>query len=717
MGCHLVSDLVVKGMSSYIFAPVLGLITVIAVNVYLGYQHRESGLKSVLVNTVWSLPFVIALCGILAGSALNLFSTSVESFDLLVSLCILFGCSTPMRLRMKRWQSGLTSRTQTLFCLYRDLFVIVFCTIFSFFLLEVPWNEAFASMSLSMVFLGLGSILAILLALYFLFFRTGWGIALGVLVFCIAGIAQHFVLLFKGVVLMPSDLFALGTAAEVAGGYTLEFTDSLTLALCGLMVLLFACSLVIRPAVDRDSSPFVVYGANVAVSLAAGGLLLFGYNNIDYSATFGCDKMCWAPNLIYQQQGFLPSFITLAQNLEISKPDGYDAGEAEAMEREYASVYDDLRGGSDDRRQAVEQFETLKPSVVAIMNESYSDLSVYAELGCGYTGPQYPKALSDALLAGSVTTSVYGGGTANSEFEFFTNTSMAYIGTSKCPYTLYDLSNVDNLVAQFSSLGYSTSAIHPGNPANYNRDKIYREFGFEQFYSAADFSHEEFFHNAASDRATYSKVLDILAENDGPQFIFDLTMQNHGGYETGNIPDSHVQHYQPLDVEASTTVQTNEYLACIQKSDEDLTWFLEQLRNLDRPVAVVFWGDHQPSFADQYNNLYFYGEESAVHEARSHQTPYFIWANYDVAGNTQTSQQRDMGLNSLGATLLDLIGAPLTDFQKSTLGIREQIACMGLYGHRGYDGTWYLNDDVESPLKEAFDAGHSIQTFEFTSRL
>ena len=158
-----------------------------------------------------------------------------------------------------------------------------------------------------------------------------------------------------------------------------------------------------------------------------------------------------------------------------------------------------------------------------------------------------------------------------------------------------------------------------------------------------------------------------MSESEDPQFIFDLTMQNHGGYETGNIPESYVQTYQPLDVQPSTTVQTNEYLACIKKSDEDLTWFLGQLRNLDRPVVVVFWGDHQPSFADQYNNLYYDGEDSAVHEARTHQTPYFIWANYDVAGNDQTSQQRDMGLNSLGATLLDIIGAPMTDFKSQRL--------------------------------------------------
>lgn len=701
-------------MSSYTLASLIGLLTVLIVNIYVGYQHRAEGAKLLWFNLCWAVPFVVALSGILLASTLGLFTASA---DFLISLCVLFGCATPLRIRLQRWQHGLPRKAETLFCFYRDLFIILACTVSSFFLLEAPWNEGLGYMSLSMVFLGLGSILAILVAMYFIFFRTGWGLAFGVLVLGIAGIAEYFVLLFKGVVLMPSDLFALGTAAEVAGGYTLEFTDSITRILSCLVTVLFACSFVIRPTFKSNRSPLVPYAVNGVLSVLAAGALFWGYGNIDYSATFGCDKMCWSPNTIYQQQGFLPSFITLAQNLQISIPDDYSEDAAKKLEEEYASKYESARGTSSERLQAVEQFDSLKPSVVAIMNESYADLSIYAELGCGYRGPQYPAALTDALLSGNVTTSVYGGGTANSEFEFFTNASMAYVGSAKCPYTLYDLSNVNNLVSQFSSLGYVTTAIHPGNPSNYNRDKIYREFGFDTFYSASEFAESEFFHNAATDGATYAKVLDILSSSDDPQFVFDLTMQNHGGYETGNIPDSYVQSYEPLDVEASTVAQTNEYLACIKKSDEDLTWFLEQLRMLGRPVVVVFWGDHQPSFADQYNNLYYFGEESAVHEARSHRTPYFIWANYDVAGNDQTSQKRDMGLNSLGATLLDLIGAPMSDFQKSTLGLREEIACLGLYGHRGYDGIWYLNDDANTPLKDALEAGSYIQTLEFTDKL
>ena len=215
-------------MSSYIFASLVGLVTVLAVISYAGYQHRSDGVKSLLFNLSWAAPFVVALSGVAFASGIGLFAASDVSFDILFSLCVLFGCAAPLRMKIQAWQHGLSRKSETLLCLYRDLFIILALTVASFFLLEAPWNEGLGVMSLSMDFLGLGSILAILLTLYFVFFRTGWGLFLGVLVLGIAGIAEYFVLLFKGVVLMPSDLLALGTAAEVAGGNTHEFTDALT---------------------------------------------------------------------------------------------------------------------------------------------------------------------------------------------------------------------------------------------------------------------------------------------------------------------------------------------------------------------------------------------------------------------------------------------------------------------------------------------------------
>ena len=158
------------------------------------------------------------------------------------------------------------------------------------------------------------------------------------------------------------------------------------------------------------------------------------------------------------------------------------------------------------------------------------------------------------------------------------------------------------------------------------------------------------------------KILQMLDENSDPQFIFDVTMQNHSGYETGLLPSDKQTNYL---VDGEYDAEVNEYLALIQESDRALEQFLAELSQLDRKVVVVFFGDHQPFFPDKYNDAWFTGEDEATHAERLWQTDYVIWANYDVAGNSQTSENIDTSINYLGALMKQLIGAPLTDYEKA----------------------------------------------------
>lgn len=67
------------------------------------------------------------------------------------------------------------------------------------------------------------------------------------------------------------------------------------------------------------------------------------------------------------------------------------------------------------------------------MNETFSDLSIYQNMRAGYEGPQYFKSLSNCLSRGKLYVSAYGGGTANTEFEFMTGNSMANLARACTP--------------------------------------------------------------------------------------------------------------------------------------------------------------------------------------------------------------------------------------------------------------------------------------------
>ena len=148
------------------------------------------------------------------------------------------------------------------------------------------------------------------------------------------------------------------------------------------------------------------------------------------------------------------------------------------------------------------------------MNESFSDLSAYKAIAeSGYTGPDYVKnGTTDAILRGDSYASIFGGGTCNSEFEAFCGVNLHYLGSNKYPYTQWDFTNVDCMPRQFARLGYQTTAIHPNLGTNWDRERVYRQMGFDKFLTIDDFDGAETYHNGyVSDRATYQRVLDVLA--------------------------------------------------------------------------------------------------------------------------------------------------------------------------------------------------------------
>jgi phosphoglycerol transferase MdoB-like AlkP superfamily enzyme len=289
---------------------------------------------------------------------------------------------------------------------------------------------------------------------------------------------------------------------------------------------------------------------------------------------------------------------------------------------------------------------------------------------------------------------VFGGGTCNTEFEFLTGNSLAFVGTAKYPFTMYDLSDASSLPRQLAALGYRTLGMHPNLASNWNRDRAYAQLGFDEFLSMDDFEGAEEFHTHVSDWATYERSLDLLRTSDKPVFVFDVTMQNHSGYDTGSIPSDMLRGYAIDGLSPDDTFQLNEYLACIDESDRALERLVAELRQLDEPTVVVMYGDHHPWFSAAINDVLYPDEDDLAHAERIHQTSYVVWANYDVAGWTAASDADDTSADLLGAMMLDAIGAPLSSFQTAQLGARQSIRALNANGLLGSDGAWHAFDDA-----------------------
>jgi hypothetical protein len=189
----------------------------------------------------------------------------------------------------------------------------------------------------------------------------------------------------------------------------------------------------------------------------------------------------------------------------------------------------------------------------------------------------------------------------------------------------------------------------------------------------------------------------------------DVTMQNHGGYEETNIPDDRMTNYDPDGFSDNQDHLLNVYLSCIQASDEDLEWFVGQLRELERPVVLVFFGDHHPHISDLFNDRFFVDEDEVTHRERVYQTSYLVWANYDVEGNEQVSQTEDIGCDGLAALALDLVGGPLSDYQKAQLSMHKRPNVINAFGYLGVDGNWHAPGTY--PSLDAFYRDMAVMDF------
>ena len=353
--------------------------------------------------------------------------------------------------------------------------------------------------------------------------------------------------------------------------------------------------------------------------------------------------------------------------------------------------------------------KNVPPSVIVIMNESFADLSVLGDfISDDYLASFY--GIDDYLLRGMVYPSVCGGGTCNSEFEFLTGSSLANVKPGIYPYQNYDLSNASNLVQVFNNLGYQTVAFHPYQAENWNRTNVYNSFGFQEFLSQEDMVDKEILSWTISDHSDFEKIKEIYENRTAPLFLFNVTMQNHGGY---NVPIRSDVELVSIEKQYSGYSDVINYLTLIRESADAFKELLNYFAAQPDPVIFCMFGDHQPildeEFLSSITQTVSDEEHSILAAEQRYITPYIIWSNYDVYStpDTESTKQTDMSLNYLGANLLELLGIS-TPYSQYLLSLQQQIPIVNSVGYQDSLGEWF-SLEIENPALTEYQ---SVQYYE-----
>lgn len=545
-----------------------------------------------------------------------------------------------------------TSRMLTIF----RVLVFFIVPILLFYLMESFEHNAFEEVrSLAQIY----NIVLFELIAWLLFFITGSGrmaLRIETGIAFVYGVVNHYVMAFRSTPLVPWDIFSVRTAASVAGNYDFTPTENF-LKVCGGFVLVFVLLYFMKLKFPYGMALRVI--PTVCI-----GIVLCTFVNLLWDDDFQTDSYLYpylfTPAHMTKVNGMAVTFAMDMEYIYVDKPKGYSKNRVEEILKEYTVTETENQTG-----------HTEYPNIIVIMNEAFSDLSVLGDFETNQDYMPFIHSLQEGAqntVTGNLTVSVCGGNTANTEFEFLTGHTMDYFPVGSIPYQQYINGELPSVASQLKEMGYATYGIHPYNSTGWNRDKVYPWLGFEEAYFVRDFTGRRYIRDYVSDRSAYEKIIEVYEnkEEGAPAFIFEVTMQNHGGYS------EEYEHFTPdVHAEDLNSKQLDQYLSLIKVSDRELERLIEYFEAEQEKTIIVFFGDHQPSDTVVKPILRWNGvntSELSVEQAQlRYVVPYVVWANYDI----EEEVQADTDISFLMAEVFDRVDLPTSAYQNFLLELEK----------------------------------------------
>ncbi len=491
--------------------------------------------------------------------------------------------------------------------------------------------------------------------LYFLVGRVRTALRIELVIAMVFGLSNAYVVRFRTNPIVPWDLFSWKTAASVASNY--DFKPDTRMV---VVTLLFLAGIALLQFVKKESGTIKIWRRLILA--AAFCVVLTGFvgklQDESFQTSYRLYPFLFTPAYMTKVNGIAVTFAMDLAYVTVEKPSGYRASEEQAVLEQYGE-------------QETERAEEL-PNIIAVMNESFSDLAVLGDFTVNEDYMPYLHRLQQGnanTVTGYLNVSVCGGNTANTEFEFLTGNTMAFLPQGSIPYQQYITGELDSLPSYLASLGYQTVATHPYNASGWQRDTVYPLLGFSESIFRDQYWGASQVRKYVSDDSCVDKIIQLYEgkEEGKPLFVFNVTMQNHGGYT-----DLYDNFTPEIQVEGVNSTAVSQYLSLIRLSDASLEKLIQYFSGVDEKTIVVFFGDHQPNDTVAAPILAKNGISVKNMDAEQlklrYQVPYVIWANYDIGEETG----KDTSANYLAADVLRYAGVAPDAYLDYLSGLKEQ---------------------------------------------
>ena len=552
--------------------------------------------------------------------------------------------------------------------------------IISFYLMEAFEHNALAEVRQEAQWFNILIFELIAWTLYLLIGRMTTALRIELALALAFGLTNHYVMAFRSTPFVPWDLLSVRTAASVAQNY--DFTPTPRMIVVTVLFVLLMVAVCVLRKVPRIKLPIRLGSAvlcGLALCLFVNTLQQETFQNKHYLYPF-----LFTPAYMTKVNGMAVTFAMDLAYVAVDKPEGYSTEEAQKTLEQYGNTdnvfADDEENTNDAKNRGEDANNKELPNIIVIMDEAFSDLAVVGDLETNEDYMPFMHKMqqgADHTITGYAQVSVCGGNTANSEFEFLTGNTMSFLPSGSIPYQQYITKDTPSLASHLASLGYETYAQHPYYASGWNREKVYPLLGFEHLNFIDDYANKTYVRKYVSDDADMQHIIDTYEnkEDGKPAFIFNVTMQNHGGYTDAFSDLSEDVHATNYNSEV-----LDRYLSLIRLTDQSLEKLVDYFSNVDEKTVIVFFGDHQPSdtvAAQVQDSMLLPGESVPDEQLRKrYQVPYLVWANYDIDGATQ----QNTSLNYLSAEVLKAAGVPTDAYQNFLLDLQKSYPVMSAAG-------------------------------------
>ncbi|WP_139982580.1 LTA synthase family protein [Nocardioides litoris] len=365
----------------------------------------------------------------------------------------------------------------------------------------------------------------------------------------------------------------------------------------------------------------------------------------------------WNQRTNYLANGFVGGFLYNMPTVAMETPEGYGEETMDALATRYERA-----AAKVNRKRTGSLADT---NVVVVLSESFSDPTKLQGFQLDEDPIPRTRALMEAGTSGTMLAQLYGGGTANMEFEALTGQSIGLFNPQlNSPYQMLvpEYDQYPSAVGAFKSQGHDAVGVHPYITSFYKRDQVYDVLGFDQFVHDTTMSEQERIddNEFIDDQSAFDEVRKQIDDSATPLMVNLVTMQNHIPVD-GNYTDP----IGVTGVDAAQADRIGNYARGLSYTDRALADFLDQLEKSDEKTVVVFYGDHLPGIYDSSIADQNPGETMYT-------TPFFIWSS---EGNQQRRLPQVSPTQFL-PLLYDTMDVPLPPFYVLLDRLRQRLPAL-----------------------------------------